>query len=168
MTIERRKSRRIYIGDVPVGDGAPIAVQSMTNTDTNDVMATLDQIAALAEAGCEMVRVAIPDRSCIAPLSKIVARSELPLIADIHFDYRLALGSLDAGVDGLRLNPGNIGGPDKVNRIIDALRQRPVPVRIGVNSGSIKKELLDQFGGPTPEAMVAGALEQIEIFTRRD
>lgn len=162
--IARKKTRRIYVGNVPIGDGAPVAVQSMTNTDTRDVRATLGQIAELAGAGCEIVRVAVPDREAAEVLRQIVKGSPLPVIADIHFDYRLAVAALEAGVDGLRINPGNIGGALRVREVVAAARERMVPVRIGVNAGSLEKELLERYGGPVPQAMVESALRHVAVL----
>ncbi|MFZ5591503.1 MAG: flavodoxin-dependent (E)-4-hydroxy-3-methylbut-2-enyl-diphosphate synthase [Bacillota bacterium] len=160
----RKKTRRIYVGNVPIGDGAPIAVQSMTNTDTRNVPATLAQIAELAGAGCEIIRVAVPDREAALALREIKKASPLPIIADIHFDYRLALAALEAGVDGLRINPGNIGGRSKVREVVVAARERRVPVRIGVNAGSLEKELLERYGGPAPQAMLESALRHVAML----
>ena len=160
----RRSTRQIYVGGVPIGGGAPVVVQSMTNTDTRDWQATVAQIERLEDAGCEIVRVAVPDREAAEQLSRIKKAIGIPLIADIHFDYRLALKALRAGVDGLRLNPGNIGGPDKVRKVVAVARERQIPIRIGVNSGSLEKDLLAQYGRPTPEAMVESALRHIRLL----
>lgn len=160
----KRITRRIYIGNVPIGGGAPVVVQSMTNTDTRDWRATAAQISRLEEAGCEIVRVAVPDEEAVEQLPLIKKAIGIPLIADIHFDYRLALGALRAGVDGLRLNPGNIGGADKVKLVAAAAGERKVPIRIGVNSGSLEKDLLARFGRPTPEAMVESALRHVRLL----
>jgi (E)-4-hydroxy-3-methylbut-2-enyl-diphosphate synthase len=160
----RRATRMIHIGSVPVGGGAPVAVQSMTNTDTRDVTATVAQIERLDEAGCEIVRVAVPDAAAASSLEAICARVRLPVIADIHFDYRLAIASVRAGARGLRINPGNIGGEKAVGEIVAIARERQVPIRIGVNSGSIQKEILAKHSHPTPQAMVESALGYISIF----
>ncbi|MGE4577978.1 MAG: flavodoxin-dependent (E)-4-hydroxy-3-methylbut-2-enyl-diphosphate synthase [Desulfuromonadales bacterium] len=160
----RRKTRRITVGDVAVGDGAPISVQSMCNTDTRDVQATTAQIRRLFEAGCEIVRCAVPDEEAALALRGICADSPLPVIADIHFDYRLALTSLEGGVQGLRINPGNIGEHWKVQEVVRACAERSVPIRIGVNGGSLEKELLERYGHPTPEAMVESALGHIRLL----
>jgi (E)-4-hydroxy-3-methylbut-2-enyl-diphosphate synthase len=164
----RRETRRIVLGGVPIGGGAPVVVQSMTNTDTRNGPATIAQIQRLADAGCEIVRVAVPDGEAAQQLTLIKKAIGLPLIADIHFDYRLALKALKAGVDGLRLNPGNIGGADKVRKVVAAARERQVPIRIGVNSGSLEKDLLAQHGRATPEAMVASALHHIRLLEDLD
>lgn len=160
----RRVTKEIRMGDVPIGGGAPIAVQSMTNTDTRDWRATVDQIKRLENAGCEIVRVAVLDEDAVEVLPRIKKSISIPLIADIHFDHRLALGALRAGVDGLRLNPGNIGGPDKVRKVVASAKERAVPIRIGVNSGSLEKDLLAQFGRPTPEAMVESAVRHVRLL----
>jgi len=162
--VQRRKSRRIYVGKAPVGDGAPVSVQSMTNTDTRDVSATTAQIRRLEEAGCEIVRLAIPDEQAADALKLIKREVSAPLIADIHFDYRLAIAAMKAGADGLRINPGNIGGRDRLEKVINEARTREIPIRIGVNSGSLQKDILEKYGHPTPEAMVESALEHIRIF----
>jgi (E)-4-hydroxy-3-methylbut-2-enyl-diphosphate synthase len=160
----RRVSRRIQLGDVAIGGDAPVSVQSMCSTPTADVAATLDQIARLTEAGCEIVRCAVPDEEAARALAAIRAGCSIPLIADIHFDYRLALTALQSGVDGLRLNPGNIGARWKVEEIVKACAGRRVPIRIGVNAGSLEKELLERYGHPTAEAMVESALGHIRIL----
>ncbi len=164
----RRDTRQIHVGGVPIGGGAPVAVQSMTNTDTRDRQATVSQIKRLEDAGCEIVRVAVPDREAAEQLAGIKQEIGIPLVADIHFDYRLALKALEAGVDGLRLNPGNIGGPERVRKVVTAAREREVPIRIGVNSGSLEKDLMAQYGRPTPEAMVESALRHIRLLEDLD
>jgi len=156
------------IGGVRVGGGSPVTVQSMTNTDTRDVKSTVAQINGLAGAGCEIVRVAVPDREAAQALKSIKGQINIPLIADIHFDYRLALMALDSGVDGLRINPGNIGGREKVQAVVESCRDRKVPIRIGVNAGSLEKELLEKYGGPTAGAMVESALGHIQILEQLD
>lgn len=160
----RRRTRQIQVGGVPIGGGAPIVVQSMTNTDTRDWRSTADQIKRLQDVGCEIVRVAVPDREAAESLVRIKSEVRIPLIADIHFDHRLALEALAAGVDGLRLNPGNIGGPERVKKVARAALERQVPIRIGVNSGSVEKELLAKYGHPTPEAMVESALNHVHLL----
>lgn len=162
--LKRRKTKQIQIGRVPVGGGAPIVVQSMTKTDTKDVRATVAQIKKLEEAGCEIVRLAVPDEEAAAALKKIKKDVSVPLVADIHFDYRLALASLEAGVDGLRLNPGTIGRQENVKKAVKAAMERQVPIRIGVNSGSLEKRLLRTYGGATPEAMVESAMGHIRVL----
>jgi (E)-4-hydroxy-3-methylbut-2-enyl-diphosphate synthase len=162
--IQRKKTRRIYVGTVPIGDGAPVSVQSMTNTDTRDTAATVDQIKRLVDCGCDIVRLAIPDREAATAFKEIRSRVAAPLIADIHFDHRLALEALTGGADGLRINPGNIGSQKAVARVVKAAAERDVPVRIGVNAGSLQKDLLLKYGHPCPEAMVASALMHVEIL----
>ncbi|MDD4237205.1 MAG: flavodoxin-dependent (E)-4-hydroxy-3-methylbut-2-enyl-diphosphate synthase [Desulfotomaculaceae bacterium] len=162
--MNRRKSRSLMVGRVKVGGGAPVSVQSMTNTDTRNAAATIAQINGLALEGCEIIRVAIPDSIAAAALPLIIQGIEIPLIADIHFDYRLALTALEAGVHGLRINPGNIGGRFKVAEVAAAARERGVPIRIGVNAGSLEKKLLTKYGGVTPDAMVESALGHIHIL----
>lgn len=159
----RSNTRQVRVGSLKIGGGAPIVVQSMTNTDTCDVRATLAQIRDLSRAGCELVRVAIPDRAAAAALPSLVRQSPVPLVADIHFDHRLALAALDAGIAKLRLNPGNIGSKEKVQAVVQAAKERSVPIRIGVNAGSIAQPLLAKHGR-TAAAMVESALEHIAIF----
>ncbi len=161
---QRRPTRRIVVGDVPIGGGAPVAVQSMTNTDTRDVAATVAQIERLAAVGCEIVRVAVPDLEAARAIRAIRERSPLPVIADIHFDSRLAVAAMEHGAQGIRINPGNIGGRDKVQRVVDAARRHGVPIRIGVNSGSVEREILAEHGGPTPEALVASAVRHVRLL----
>ena len=166
--MQRRKTRPIHVGGVGVGGSHPVRVQSMTNVDTRDVTASTAQVCELAKAGCEIVRLAVPDEAAAQALVAIRKSSPVPLIADIHFDHRLALMALEAGVDGLRINPGNIGGADKVDAVTRAAAERGVPIRIGVNSGSVEKDLLARFGGPTPEAMVESALGHVALLERRN
>lgn len=163
----RARTRSLFVGDVGIGGDNPVRVQSMTNTDTRDVDTTLAQIAALASAGCEIVRLAVLDLEASMALKKICVATPVPLIADIHFDSRLAVQAVEAGVRGLRINPGNIGGADKVDRVVDAARAAGVPIRIGVNSGSVDKDLLRKHGGPTPAAMVESALEHVRLLEER-
>jgi (E)-4-hydroxy-3-methylbut-2-enyl-diphosphate synthase len=164
---QRKLTREIRLGGVGIGGQNPVRVQSMTNTDTRDIRATVDQIGRLVRAGCEIVRLAVPDEQAAAALKGIIKESAVPLVADIHFDHRLALLSLKAGVQGLRINPGNIGGPRKVDLVVDAARDCGVPIRIGVNSGSVERELLERHGGPTPEAMVESALSHVALLEKR-
>ena len=152
------------MGNVPLVGGSPIVVQSMTNTDTRDVSSTVRQVEELFEAGCEIVRLAIPDQEAVEAFGKIKSMVKPPLIADIHFDHRLAIASLRAGADGLRINPGNIGGQKAVEKVIKEADARNTPIRIGVNSGSLRKDILKKYGHPTPEAMVESALEHISLF----
>ncbi|OEU72929.1 MAG: 4-hydroxy-3-methylbut-2-en-1-yl diphosphate synthase [Desulfuromonadales bacterium C00003093] len=160
----RRKSRQIKLGNFAVGGDAPISVQSMCNTDTRDVTATLAQIAALQTAGCEIIRCAVPDQQAAQSLGAIMQSCRMPLIADIHFDYKLALTALEQGVDGLRLNPGNIGERWKVAEVVAACRERAIPIRIGVNGGSLEKQLLQKYGHPTAAAMAESALGHIHLL----
>lgn len=162
--LKRRPTRPVQVDDITIGGDAPITVQSMTNTPTQDIKATLDQINRLNDAGCELVRVAVPDRQAALALREIVNASPLPVVADIHFDYRLALLALEAGVAKLRLNPGNIGGPDRVRTVVREAQARGVPIRIGVNAGSLAPEILSRYDGPTPEAMVESARQQMELL----
>jgi (E)-4-hydroxy-3-methylbut-2-enyl-diphosphate synthase len=160
----RRKSRTIRLGSLPIGGDAPVSVQSMTNTDTRDVAATLAQVRSLSDAGCEVVRLAVPDAAAARALSEVRKGSTLPLVADIHFDHRLALRALEAGVDGLRINPGNIGARWKVEEVVRAARERLVPIRIGVNAGSLEREVLNRYGGPSPAALAESALSHIRLL----
>ena len=162
--IDRRKTRQIHIGQVAVGGDAPITVQSMTNTLTSDVEATVAQIHQLEQAGCEIIRVAVPDMDAASALTAIRARITIPLIADIHFDARLAIAAMEHGAQAIRINPGNLGGPEKLARVVAAAKQHVVPIRVGVNSGSIEKPLLKQYGYPTPEqpdALIESALDNV-------
>lgn len=160
----KKVTRQISVGNVLIGGGAPVSVQSMCSTDTRDVAATLAQIGRLSAAGCEIVRCAVPDQDAAVALAAIKSGSSIPLIADIHFDYKLALTALESGVDGLRLNPGNIGERWKVAEVVKAAAERRIPIRIGVNGGSLEKELLIKYGHPTPEAMVESALGHVRIL----
>jgi (E)-4-hydroxy-3-methylbut-2-enyl-diphosphate synthase len=162
---DRRKTRQIHIGKVAVGGAAPISVQSMTNTQTQDVAATVAQIKRLETAGCEIVRVAVPDNDAARAISPIKEQITIPVIADVHFDHRLAIAAIEAGADGLRINPGNIGGPRKVKAVVDCASWHHTPIRIGVNSGSLEKDLLQTHQGATAEAMVESALRHIDLVT---
>lgn len=164
MGITRRSSKKVYIGNVPVGGGSPVSVQSMTNTDTRDLAGTINQINSLAEAGCQIIRVAVPDSEAAGNLKEIVRQSPIPVVADIHFDHRLALEAVQAGVDGLRLNPGTISDPAKVRVVVSAAKKAGIPIRVGANSGSVNRKYLQKYGGPTAEAMVDSALEHIRIL----
>ena len=164
----RRRTRQIHVGSVPVGGDAPISVQSMTVSDTRDVEATAEGVAALADAGADIVRVAVPDMVAARALGAIVARSRVPLVADIHFDYRLALEAIAQGIACIRLNPGNIPRREHVREVVAACRARRIPIRIGVNQGSLATDLIDRFGGPTPEAMVESALGHLAILAEED
>jgi len=162
--IKRRPTRAIYIGPVKIGGAAPPVVQSMTNTDTRQVAATLVQIRRLVAAGCEVVRLAVPDRKAAGAFGEIKGESPVPLIADIHFNYRLALMALEQGADAVRINPGNLGGMKKTRQVVEACRQRGVSLRLGVNAGSLEADLLAHYGGPTAEALVASALRWVRQF----
>ena len=161
-------TKQIMVGGVAIGGGAPVSIQSMTNTRTSDVEGTLAQIRALASAGCEIVRVAVPDMEAARAVAKIKEHSPLPVVVDIHFDYKLALEAIAAGADKVRINPGNIGGEDRVKAVADACRQRNIPIRIGVNGGSLEKELLAKYGRVCPEAMVESAFGHIKLLNKFD
>ncbi len=160
----RKKTREVRIGDRVIGGEAPILVQSMCNTDTRDAAATIRQILALEEAGCEIIRVAVPDEAAAEALPAIRKGIHIPLVADIHFDYRLALAALAAGVDKIRINPGNIGDAGRVRQVVEEAKARGVAIRVGVNSGSLEKDILAKYGGPTPEGLVESALRHVEIL----
>src|SRR6059036_2573120 len=162
--ITRRKTRQIELGGIKIGGGAPITVQSMTKTDTRDVQATLLEIWSLEAAGCDIVRVAVPVKEAAEKLGEIKRQIRIPLVADIHFNYKLALMALKQGVDGLRLNPGNIGGKKFVMDVVSLAKDRKIPIRIGVNAGSLEKDLLDKYNGPTAQGMVESALRHIHIL----
>ena len=159
-------TRKVHVGPVPIGGGAPISVQTMTNTDTRDVEATLAQIRAMAVAGADIVRVSVYDEACAKAVRDLVDGSPVPLVADIHFNHRLAIASVENGIAKVRINPGNIGGEAHVRELADCLKQHRVPVRIGVNSGSIEKEILEKYGGVTPEGMVESGLNHARMLER--
>lgn len=165
---ERRKSRAVRIGNVIIGGGFPVSIQSMTNTDTRDVSATVAQINRLAEAGCEIIRVAVPDEQAAVKLGEIKAQISIPLVADIHFKYKLALEAIKQGADKIRLNPGNIGDDWKVREIVRAAKDREIPIRVGVNSGSLPDDIGHKYGHDHPEGFVLAALRQIEILENCD
>ncbi|MEW6115411.1 MAG: flavodoxin-dependent (E)-4-hydroxy-3-methylbut-2-enyl-diphosphate synthase [Nitrospirota bacterium] len=162
--IKRRTTRTLHVGSVAIGGGNPISVQSMTKTDTRDVPSTVAQIRSLESAGCEIIRLAVPDMDAAKSLGAIKKEVSIPMIADIHFDWRLALEAITQGIDGLRLNPGNIGAQWKVKEVVVAAKERSLPIRIGVNAGSLEKELLEKYGHPTPEALVESAEGHIRIL----
>ena len=166
--IKRKLTRQIHIGPVAIGGGAPVSVQSMTNTKTTDTAATVAQIRALTEAGCDIVRLAVPDMEAAKNLGNIISAVDVPLVADIHFDYRLALEAMQQGIAALRLNPGNIGGAENVRLVAAAARKRHIPIRIGVNAGSLDKALLAKYGKITPEAMVESALQHVRLLEAED
>ena len=161
-------SKQIMVGNVPVGGGAPVSIQSMCNTRTHDVCATVEQIRRLEAAGCEIVRVAVPDMAAAHAIGAIKEQIGIPLVADIHFDYRLALEAAAAGVDKIRINPGNIGAPERVKAVANICREKRIPIRIGVNGGSLEKPILAKYGGVTPEALVESAFGHIELLNRFD
>ena len=161
-------TKQIHVGGVPIGGGAPVTIQSMTNTPTQDAAATLDQIKKLAAAGCEIVRVTVPDMEAVRALGKIKEGSSIPVVADIHFDYKLALESVAAGVDKVRINPGNIGGEDRVKAVAETCSLHNVPIRVGVNGGSLEKSILAKYGGVCPEAMVESAFGHIRLLNKFD
>ncbi|MGB0661013.1 MAG: flavodoxin-dependent (E)-4-hydroxy-3-methylbut-2-enyl-diphosphate synthase [Mangrovicoccus sp.] len=166
--IYRRESRQIHVGNVPVGGGAPIAVQTMTNTDSSDVKATLGQVLAAAEAGADIVRISTPDEAATKALHEITRESPVPIVADIHFHYRRAIEAAEAGAACLRINPGNIGDEKRVKEVIQAAKDHGCSIRIGVNAGSLEKHLLEKYGEPCPDAMVESALEHIRILEDND
>ena len=166
--IQRRKSRKIWVGNVPVGGDAPIAVQSMTNTETTDVAATVAQINAIQDAGADIVRVSVPTMDAAEAFGEIRKQVNIPLVSDIHFDYRIALRVAELGVDCLRINPGNIGREDRVRAVVDAASDKNIPIRIGVNAGSLEKDLQKKYGEPTPDALVESAMRHIDILDKLD
>jgi len=169
LMITRKKTRQIHIGNVAIGGDAPITVQSMTNTDTRDVISTVTQIKGLTEAGCELIRVAVPDMVAAEAIENIREQISIPLIADIHFDSRLAVAAVEHGAQCIRINPGNLGGPDKLVRVVDAVRMHQVPIRVGVNSGSIEKDLLAKYGYPSPDnvrALIESALRNVAALEK--
>ena len=161
-------TKQILVGGVPVGGGAPVSIQSMCNTKTHDVPATVDQILRLEEAGCEIIRVAVPDMAAAEAVGAIKSQIHIPLVADIHFDYKLALACAAQGIDKIRINPGNIGSEDRVKAVADACREGKIPIRIGVNGGSLEKELLKKYGGATSEALAESALGHAALLEKFD
>ncbi|MGW8288020.1 MAG: flavodoxin-dependent (E)-4-hydroxy-3-methylbut-2-enyl-diphosphate synthase [Desulfobulbales bacterium] len=162
--IKRRKTKQITVGNMPIGGDAPISVQSMTNTDTRQVEETVAQIKRLEAVGCELIRVAIVDMEAARAIQSIRDQINIPLIADIHFDHRLAIASMEHGAQAIRINPGNIGGPKKLAKVVDAAKNHVVPIRIGVNSGSLEKDILKKYGHPTPEALAESAMRNVELL----
>ena len=162
--ITRRDTRTVYVGGVPIGGGNPIRIQSMCNTRTEDVKATVEQILRLERAGCEIIRAAVPTMEAARALKEIKAQIHIPLVADIHFDYRLAIAAMENGADKIRINPGNIGSRERVRAVVDAAREKRIPIRVGVNGGSLEKEILAKYGGVTPEGLVESALAQVHLI----
>ena len=162
----RDHTRKIRIGSCTIGGGSGILIQSMTNTKTEDVRATVEQILALERAGCEIIRCAVPTMEAAQALYEIKKQIHIPLVADIHFDYRLAIASIENGADKIRINPGNIGGTDRIRAVVDAARERDIPIRVGVNSGSLEKELIEKYGGVTAEGLVESALDKVGIIEK--
>lgn len=160
--------RQILVGGVPIGGDAPVSIQSMLNTKTTDVEGSLEQIRRLRAAGCQIVRLAVPDMEAAKGFREIAAQSPLPLVADIHFDYRLAIAAAEGGAAKIRINPGNIGGRDRVKAVVDVCKEKHIPIRIGVNGGSLEKELLEKYGHPTAEALVESALGHVRLLEEQD
>ena len=161
---DRTKAKVIRIGDRCIGGDYPIAIQSMCNTKTEDVKATVAQILALEAAGCEIIRVAVPTMEAAEAITEIKKQIHIPLVADIHFDYRLAIAAIEHGVDKIRINPGNIGSKDRVKAVVDVAKERNIPIRVGVNSGSLEKELVEKYHGVTAEGLVESALDKVHII----
>lgn len=167
-TIQRKNTKVVNIGGVLIGGGNPIAIQSMTNTKTENVDATVEQIAALAAAGCEIIRCAVPTMEAAEAIGQIKKRVHIPVVADIHFDYRLAIAAMENGVDKIRINPGNIGSPDRIKAVVDVAKERNIPIRVGVNSGSLERNLIEKYGGVTAEGIVESALDKVRIIEDMD
>ena len=162
----RMKTREITIGAVKIGADHPVAIQSMTNTKTEDVAATVAQIQKLTQAGCDIIRVAVPTMEAAKAIAEIKNQISIPLVADIHFDYKLAIAAVENGADKIRINPGNIGSEERIRAVVDKCRERNIPIRVGVNSGSLEKHLLEKYGGVTPEALVESALDKVHIIEK--
>lgn len=162
--MHREHTRIVEIGGKKIGGGNPILIQSMTNTKTEDIQATVAQILKLEQAGCEIIRCTVPDTDAAAALKEIKKQIQIPLVADIHFDYRMAIAAIENGADKIRINPGNIGGPDKVRAVVEAARERNIPIRVGVNSGSLEKQLVEKYGGVTAEGIVESALDKVHMI----
>lgn len=160
----RKDTKKINIGGVVIGGGSPVAIQSMCNTKTDDVSATVNQILRLEDAGCDIIRVAVPDMNAAEAIRSIKSQIHIPLVADIHFDYRLAIASIENGADKIRINPGNIGGADKVKAVVDVAKERNVPIRVGVNSGSLEKDILEKYGCVTAEGIVESAVDKVHMI----
>ena len=168
MKYSRKKTREVNIGGVKIGGDNPIAIQSMCNTDTRNVEETVKQIKELENAGCEIIRVAVPDMQAAEAIKDIKRQVDIPLVADIHFDYRLALKAIDGGIDKIRINPGNIGSEDRVKQVADMAKKNGIPIRVGVNSGSLEKHLVEKYGGVTPEGLVESALGHVRLLEKYD
>ena len=166
--MKRENTKTVKIGDRVIGGGNPILIQSMTNTKTEDVKATVEQIQRLTRAGCEIIRCTVPTQEAACALKEIRRQISIPLVADIHFDYRLAIASIENGADKIRINPGNIGGPERVKAVVRAARERQIPIRVGVNSGSLEKELVEKYGGVTAEGLVESALDKVRMIEEMD
>lgn len=166
--MQRTETRTVQVGNLKLGGGNPVVIQSMCNTDTRDVAATVAQIHALEAAGCELVRVAVPDMKAADAIGEIKKQIHIPLVADIHFDYRLALRVMELGIDKVRINPGNIGDEDRIRQVVEMAKEKHIPIRIGVNSGSLEKELVEKYGGVTPQGLVESALKHVKILEKYD
>lgn len=166
--MHRKETKKIAIGNIAIGGGSPVAIQSMTNTKTEDVAATVEQIKALTGAGCEIVRCAVPTMEAAKAIKEIKKQISIPLVADIHFDYKLAIAAMENGVDKIRINPGNIGSSERVRQVVDCARERNIPIRVGVNSGSLEKELVEKYGGVTAEGLVESALDKTRLIEDMD
>ena len=166
--MERKKTRKVMVSDVQIGGDAPVVIQSMTNSDTRNVEETLNQIKMLYNAGCQIIRCAVPDMEAAEAIKEITKQSPIPVVADIHFDYRLALKAIENGVSALRINPGNIGSVERVKLVAEKAKEKNIPIRIGVNSGSLEKEILAKYKSPTPEALVESALNHVKILEKLD
>lgn len=166
--MNRKDTRKVMVGNVPVGGGSKVTLQSMTNTDTRDVEKTLNQIKQLSDAGCDIIRCAVPDMEAAKAIKEIVEGSPIPVVADIHFDYKLALECIKNGISAVRINPGNIGSEERIKSVVDAAKAKNIPIRIGVNSGSLEKDILEKYGSPTPEALVESALRHVRILEKYD
>ena len=158
--------RQVMVGNVPVGGGAPVSIQSMCNTKTSDVQASVEQIRRLEEAGCEIIRLTVPDMESAKAFGQIKAKAHIPVVADIHFDYRLAIAAMDAGADKIRINPGNIGSEENVRKVVEKAKACKVPIRVGVNSGSLEKDILARYGKVTAEGLAESALSNVEILEK--
>lgn len=166
--MKRKMTRQVKVGNVLVGGDAPVSLQSMTNTDTRDAVKTLEQINELAAAGCEIIRCAVPDMEAAEAIKEITSKSMIPVVADIHFDYRLALKCIENGISAIRINPGNIGDEERIKAVVEAAKSKNIPIRIGVNSGSLESEILKKYGSPVPEALVESAMNHVKILEKYD